>query len=154
MAHRSLISNFLATRDDAAMRCRKCNYPLWNLSEPRCPECGERFDILSYWFEPGTVWFKCPYCGHKHTGRDSRGLPFDAGKCEKCGQMLVVEQMQVEPVDAARFDKMEINSDEDLNNVRKPSPQRKRAMLTVAIVLISVVALLLTVLAIRGLLAW
>jgi hypothetical protein len=29
-------------RGDNETRCRKCNYILRGLSEPRCPECGER----------------------------------------------------------------------------------------------------------------
>lgn len=28
-------------RGDGETRCRKCNYILRGLSEPRCPECGE-----------------------------------------------------------------------------------------------------------------
>jgi hypothetical protein len=27
---------------DSETRCRKCNYILRGISEPRCPECGER----------------------------------------------------------------------------------------------------------------
>ena len=26
------------------MRCKTCRYPLTNLPEPRCPECGRAFD--------------------------------------------------------------------------------------------------------------
>ena len=32
----------LHRRPDAETRCRHCNYILRGLSEPRCPECGER----------------------------------------------------------------------------------------------------------------
>jgi uncharacterized paraquat-inducible protein A len=28
--------------DDAETRCRKCGYILRGITEPRCPECGER----------------------------------------------------------------------------------------------------------------
>ncbi len=28
--------------DDGETRCRKCGYILRGISEPRCPECGER----------------------------------------------------------------------------------------------------------------
>ncbi len=28
--------------DDMETRCRKCQYILNGISEPRCPECGER----------------------------------------------------------------------------------------------------------------
>jgi Zn ribbon nucleic-acid-binding protein len=114
------------------MKCRKCDYPLWNLTEPRCPECGDRFDVLSYWFEPGSVVFKCPYCGHRHVGRDARGLPFDAGRCEGCRQMLVVEQMPAEPANGSY--EMEVRSDDDFSLVnRRKSPAQKRAVLALMI---------------------
>jgi hypothetical protein len=32
----------LEKRRDTETRCRKCGYILRGLSEPRCPECGER----------------------------------------------------------------------------------------------------------------
>lgn len=31
-----------ARRRDSETRCRRCQYILRGLSEPRCPECGER----------------------------------------------------------------------------------------------------------------
>ncbi len=37
--HRALAKHALA---DGECRCRKCGYILRGLSEPRCPECGER----------------------------------------------------------------------------------------------------------------
>ena len=33
---------FGPTRREAETRCRKCDYILRGLTEPRCPECGER----------------------------------------------------------------------------------------------------------------
>lgn len=30
------------TSNDTETRCRKCNYILRGLTEPRCPECGEK----------------------------------------------------------------------------------------------------------------
>lgn len=30
------------TDEDCELRCRQCGYILRGLSEPRCPECGER----------------------------------------------------------------------------------------------------------------
>lgn len=40
-------------------RCRACNYPLIGLSEPRCPECGTRFDPNEPYF-PETPLFLLP----------------------------------------------------------------------------------------------
>ena len=33
---------FGPVRPDGETRCRKCSYILRGISEPRCPECGER----------------------------------------------------------------------------------------------------------------
>ena len=33
-----------AADEDANLRCPLCDYDLRGLSEPRCPECGHRFD--------------------------------------------------------------------------------------------------------------
>ncbi len=32
---------YKAKLHDGELRCRKCNYILRGLTEPRCPECGE-----------------------------------------------------------------------------------------------------------------
>jgi hypothetical protein len=123
------------------MKCRKCDYPLWNLREPRCPECGERFDVLSYWFEPGTVAFKCPYCDHRHIGTDLRGMPFDAGRCHGCGQMLVVEQMPVEPIDG-KYD-VATKTDEDFTLARFGKSKGQKQARLVAFFAVGVFILLL-----------
>jgi len=127
------------------MQCRQCQYPLWNLREPRCPECGTAFDVMSYWFEPGTVVFKCPLCAHPHQGRDMRGMPFDAGRCEGCGQMIVVEQMVIEPVDG-KVD-LHVRNDRDLAPGTLLPSQRHAAkaviLAIVMLVLMIVLALLL-----------
>jgi len=130
------------------MKCRKCDYPLWNLTEPRCPECGEGFDVMSYWFTPGSVVFKCPFCDHRHVGRDGRGMPFDAGRCEGCGQMLVVEQMPVEPVDGAV--ELEVTTDDDYSLTRrKRSAAQRRASIAVLIAIGAFVAWVLILFAMR-----
>lgn len=35
---------YVAQHSDNRPRCAKCDYLLIGLPEPRCPECGERFD--------------------------------------------------------------------------------------------------------------
>ena len=102
--------------------------------------------MMTYWFEPGTVVFKCPFCEHPHQGRDMRGMPFDAGRCQGCGQMLVVEQMLIEPV--AGHVNLQVQADEDLAPGHV-SPQARRAFITACIalgmlVLLIILALLLS----------
>jgi hypothetical protein len=38
----ALLTHYLGPRTDLETRCRKCRYILRGISEPRCPECGER----------------------------------------------------------------------------------------------------------------
>lgn len=127
------------------MKCRKCSYPLWNLTEPRCPECGEPFDVLSCWFDPGTVLFKCPYCDHRHEGRGARGLPFDAGRCEGCGQMLVVEQMPIEPVNGAIDVDVDTDDSFTLTRRRRSSAQRRSRIAMSIAILASILVILLLI---------
>jgi ABC-type molybdate transport system permease subunit len=37
-----LMAHFAKSISDRETRCRKCGYILRGISEPRCPECGER----------------------------------------------------------------------------------------------------------------
>lgn len=82
------------------MHCRHCGYALWNLIEPRCPECGLAFDLRTYRFAPETVGFACPDCGHLHAGRDDNGLPAtaDVAVCEACARPMQVTRMPVVPL--------------------------------------------------------
>lgn len=82
------------------MHCRTCGYDLWNLAEPRCPECGNGFDLRTYRFTPGTVAFACPGCGNLHAGAGERYLPATAGTavCQGCGEPMEVTRMRVVPL--------------------------------------------------------
>jgi hypothetical protein len=80
-----------------SMHCRTCGYALWNLSEPRCPECGTAFDLRHYRFVPGTVGFACPHCGHLHGGMGPQHLPAltEQAVCGGCGRTMEVARMRV-----------------------------------------------------------
>ncbi len=82
------------------MDCRRCGYQLWNLTEPRCPECGEAFDLRSYRFRPDTVAFACPYCGAQHRGAGEAYLPSTDARatCQACGRDMPVASMRVVPL--------------------------------------------------------
>lgn len=129
------------------MQCRKCKYPLWNLSVPSCPECGEPFDVQSYWFEPGTVVFKCPLCGHRHPGDGPRGMPFDAGRCEGCGQILAIEQMPVEPTDPSN---PVAPTHEEMYERRPRSPEARRAWIALAVVVAACILIAVLVFVLSG----
>ena len=42
------------------MRCRECDYPLWNLTARACPECGTK---VEFWKDDARR--KCDKCGHQ-----------------------------------------------------------------------------------------
>lgn len=79
------------------MQCRTCGYALWNLTEPRCPECGSGFDLRHYRFKPGAVAFGCPFCGALHEGSGAAYLPSeqDTAVCQSCQQVMPVASMRV-----------------------------------------------------------
>jgi predicted RNA-binding Zn-ribbon protein involved in translation (DUF1610 family) len=78
------------------MRCIKCDYPLWNLDTPRCPECGAGFTLRHYRFRPYSVLFVCPLCGHEHVGAGPQYLPRLRGdRCKGCGRTIDPFAMRV-----------------------------------------------------------
>ena len=81
------------------MQCRSCGYTLFNLTEPRCPECNTPFDVTTYGFEPGSVQFGCPYCEQLYEGNDAQGLPYPRQfECVNCHLPVDVQNMRVVPV--------------------------------------------------------
>ena len=84
------------------MRCRTCDYPLWNLPTGQCPECGAPFKPSEYEFLPGSVRFACPHCEHDHPGTSETGHPEPAQfGCAGCGRQVHVDQMIVRPTEGA-----------------------------------------------------
>ena len=39
------------------MRCKQCEYPLWDLNPGPCPECGTVFDPTEFRFKTGEIRF-------------------------------------------------------------------------------------------------
>lgn len=81
------------------MNCPHCDYLLFNLTTPVCPECGQPFDVCAFRFEPQAVYFACPRCSQQYVGNDAAGLPWPREfTCVKChgpvdaSSMLVVPQ--------------------------------------------------------------
>jgi len=82
------------------MRCRQCNYPLWNLTARACPECGAPFLPGDFDFAPSTVKYCCPSCDQDYYGTSERGhlVPpqFD---CIRCGRSLHMNEMVLRPLE-------------------------------------------------------
>ncbi len=69
------------------MRCRTCDYPLWNLKTRQCPECGSPFSPDEYQFVASSVRFCCPHCDQAYYGTDDRGhLDPVSFTCIGCGR--------------------------------------------------------------------
>ncbi|MFN0134281.1 MAG: hypothetical protein ACKVW3_17345 [Phycisphaerales bacterium] len=94
------------TRRTPGFVCDGCNYPLWQIRDRRCPECGREFLPSDYDFVPGTVAFACPHCDQPYFGKGTYGRlePFVFG-CVNCGRRIHMDQAVLTPapgVDPAR----------------------------------------------------
>ncbi len=82
------------------MRCKSCNYPLWNLHARQCPECGAPFAPSAFEFVPSSVAFCCPQCDHAYYGTDDKGrlqpVEFD---CVACGRHVHIDEMVLRPAE-------------------------------------------------------
>lgn len=55
------------------MRCKKCDYRLWNLPSRVCPECGQPFRPSEFEFPVNSVQFRCPHCNQSYYGTGEKG---------------------------------------------------------------------------------
>ena len=80
------------------MRCRECDYPLWNIAPGPCPECGTPFVPSDFQFVPASVAFCCPECDQAYFGTALNGhlMPtrFD---CSSCSAPIHMDSMSVRP---------------------------------------------------------
>ncbi len=82
------------------MRCRTCDYRLWNLRSRQCPECGAPFTPSEFEFVPGSVQFCCPHCNQAYYGTDDKGrLVPDSFDCGSCGQAVHMDDMVLLPTE-------------------------------------------------------
>ncbi len=80
------------------MRCRQCDYLLFNLPQPVCPECGASFDTEAYRFDIGAVSFNCPHCDQSYYGNDAQGLPWPRRfVCVQCQRPVSLQELRVVP---------------------------------------------------------
>ena len=82
------------------MRCKSCDYPLWNLKARQCPECGTSFRPSEYEFAPRSVRFQCPRCDQVYYGTDDKGLLVPrAFQCVSCHQGIDLDDMVLRPAE-------------------------------------------------------
>lgn len=82
------------------MRCKACDYQLWNIATRQCPECSLPFRPSNYRFVPGRVQFLCPYCRQVYYGTGESGHlePLERD-CIQCGHLIRMDEMVLCPVD-------------------------------------------------------
>jgi hypothetical protein len=86
------------------MRCLQCDYPLWNVRDRRCPDCGTNFAPSERNFERGGVRFLCPHCATGYFGTSAEGhLVPRRFACVKCAQEIDMDEMIVAPLDEAAY---------------------------------------------------
>lgn len=80
------------------MRCKTCDYPLWNLKSRSCPECGTAFRPSEFEFAPNTVRFCCPACQQEYYGTGPKGhLVPTQFRCVSCGQAVAMDDCVLLP---------------------------------------------------------
>ncbi|MCG3123517.1 MAG: hypothetical protein GIKADHBN_01937 [Phycisphaerales bacterium] len=81
------------------MHCKTCKYPLWNMKERRCPECGAPFLISDFVFTPSAVQFRCPHCSQDYYGTDPQTghLVPPEFACVRCGNTIGINDTIVLP---------------------------------------------------------
>ena len=90
------------------MRCKTCDYRLWNLVSRKCPECGTAFRPSEFKFIPHTVRFCCPHCGQDYYGTDENGHLVPASfTCGSCGRAVHMDEMVLLPTEGVEEDQTE-----------------------------------------------
>jgi hypothetical protein len=81
------------------MRCLHCDYPLWNVRDRRCPDCGTPFTPSERSLPRGGVRFLCPHCDAAYYGTSAEGhLVPRRFACVQCAQTIDMDEMIVAPL--------------------------------------------------------
>jgi len=82
------------------MRCKTCDYRLWNIRSRQCPECGAAFRPSDFEFVPNSVQFRCPHCDQAYYGTGPKGhlvpIEFD---CVACRRHIHMDEMLLLPTE-------------------------------------------------------
>lgn len=94
------------------MRCKSCDYPLWQIRDRKCPECGANFKPSDFEFVLNSVRFCCPHCAQAYYGTGAKGhLIPNAFDCVSCSRHISMDEMVLLPTEGVREDqtKVEVN---------------------------------------------
>ena len=93
------------------MRCKSCDYPLWNLKARQCPECGTPFRPSEFEFLLNSVQFCCPHCNQSYYGTGEKGhLVPPAFDCVSCRRHIHMDEMIVLPTEGVEEDQTKANT--------------------------------------------
>lgn len=82
------------------MRCKGCNYELWNLPPGDCPECGKPWRFEDFQFRREFVQFLCPHCDRSYPGAYIASLASPhAFTCTGCQSAIELGQMCARPAE-------------------------------------------------------
>lgn len=82
------------------MRCKQCEYRLWNLTSRTCPECGTPFLPGEFEFVPNSVRFCCPHCSQDYYGTAANGhLVPSTFDCVRCHRRIDMDEMVLLPAE-------------------------------------------------------
>lgn len=92
------------------MRCKSCDYRLWNLRSRACPECGTPFKSSEFEFALNSVQFCCPHCGQDYYGTGEKGhlRPFEFN-CVRCRTRINMDEMVVLPTAGIEEEQTQLN---------------------------------------------
>lgn len=92
------------------MRCKNCDYRLWNLVARRCPECGAPFRPSEFEFVPNSVQFCCPHCETAYYGTGPRGHLVPASfTCVGCGKPVHMDDMVLRPTEGLEEEQTKVS---------------------------------------------
>jgi len=87
------------------VRCRRCNYGLWNIRDRVCPECGDPFMPSEYEFTKNAVRFLCPHCRQDYYGQGAKGhLSPRRFECVSCAATIDMDEMVLMPTEGCDED--------------------------------------------------
>jgi len=82
------------------MRCKNCDYTLWNIKARECPECGTRFKPGDFTFTLNAVRYCCPHCQQDYYGTGPQGeLVPRSFVCVSCSRPIDMDEMVLLPTE-------------------------------------------------------